>query len=354
MRGSHPERAIEQAIVQGGVVREGERIVVACSGGPDSVALAAALHAIAAPLHLTLSLAHVNHGARASAWQDECVVLRVAADLGLPLDVVALDMGVDAANEAAMRTARYAALARIARKRGGSAVATAHHAEDQSETVLLALFRGTGPDGLGGMEARRSLEEGIDLIRPLLRIGSEALRYYCHASGLPYAIDPTNEDATLHRNAVREALQALRPTFPGLDQAVARAAELVSSERARSPRVQLRHRVREVLREQGQLADVDFEHVEAAVRTLERGGTGRFLMKAGVTLRIEPSGPAVEEGGPHGEVRAGARSVVEAAKRRKRSAAPGGAKGAPPFEEGDGTQGAPGRAQRARSFRKEP
>ena len=163
------------------------------------------------------------------------------------------------------------------------------------ETVLLALFRGTGPDGLGGMETRRPIEDGIDLIRPLLRVGSEDLRYYCHVSGLPYAIDPTNEDAALRRNAVREALQALRPSFPGLDEAVARAAELVSSERAGSPRAELRHRVREALREQGQLADVDFEHVEAAVRTMENGGTGRFLMKAGVALRIERSGPAVEK-----------------------------------------------------------
>jgi tRNA(Ile)-lysidine synthase len=293
MRGSHPERAIEQAIAQGGVVREGERIVVACSGGPDSVALVAALHALASPMRLALSIAHVNHGVRASAYQDECVVMRVAANFALPLDVVALQLGEK--DEAAMRSARYAALAQIARKRGAGAVATAHHAEDQSETVLLALFRGTGPDGLGGMETRRPIEDGIDLIRPLLRVGSEDLRYYCHVSGLPYAIDPTNEDAALRRNAVREALQALRPSFPGLDEAVARAAELVSSERAGSPRAELRHRVREALREQGQLADVDFEHVEAAVRTMENGGTGRFLMKAGVALRIERSGPAVEK-----------------------------------------------------------
>ncbi len=299
MRGAHPERAIEQAIAQGGIVREGERIVVACSGGPDSIALVAALHSLASPMRLTLSIAHVNHGVRASAWQDECVVLRVAANFSLPLDVAALQAPRDARrrlNEASMRAARYAALAQIARKRSVNVVATAHHAEDQSETVLLALFRGTGPDGLGGMEARRPLEGGIDLIRPLLRVGSEDLRCYCHASGLPYAVDPTNEDAALRRNAVREALQALRPAFPGLDEAVARAAELVSSEQAGSPRAELRRRVREALREQGQLADVDFEHVEAAVRTMENGGSGRFLMKAGIALRIEPGGPVVELG----------------------------------------------------------
>jgi tRNA(Ile)-lysidine synthase len=291
MRGAHPERALEQAIVQSGIVREGEHIVVACSGGPDSVALSAALHAVAPSMRLTLSIAHVNHGLRASAWQDECIALRLAADCELPFDVSALVASEK--HEAALREARYGALLDIARRRGADAVATAHHAEDQSETVLLALFRGAGPEGLGGIEPRRPFGEGIELIRPLLRVASGDLRYYCHVNGLPYAVDPTNRNPALRRNAVRAALEALRPAFPGLDEAVARAAALVAGELAGTPRAQLRRRVREALREQGELADVDFEHVEAAVRTLETGGTGRFHMKAGVTMRIERGGPAV-------------------------------------------------------------
>lgn len=291
MRGAHPERAIEQAIAQGGVIHAGERIVVACSGGPDSVALAAALHALAPSLRVSLSLAHVNHGLRESAWQDECVALRVAASCEVPIDVVALEPGTS--DEATLRDARYEALLGVARRRDASAVATAHHAEDQSETVLLALFRGAGPQGLRGIEPRRRLGPGVDLIRPALRVAGDDLRYYCHVNGLPYAVDPTNRDPALRRNAVRAALEALRPDFPGLDEAVARAAELVDAEGARAPRARLRRRVREVLAEQGELVDVDFEHVEAAVRTLEMGGSGRFHMKAGLTLRIEPGGPAV-------------------------------------------------------------
>ncbi len=284
MRGAHPERAVEQHVVQSGILRHRERVVVACSGGPDSVALAAILHAAASQLELDLSIAHVNHGLRASAWQDECVVLRVAASLELPLDVVALTGKRSA--EAELREARYAALAQIARQRGASAIATAHHAEDQTESVLLALFRGAGPEGLAGMPARRAVEPGVELVRPLLRVAAEDLRHYCHASALPYAVDPTNEDRALRRNAVREALAALRPAFPSLDEAVARAAELVASERAGAPRALLRRRVREALREQGGLRDVDFQHVEAAVRAMELGGSGRFLMKKGVTLHI--------------------------------------------------------------------
>lgn len=285
MRGAHPERSIEQHVLQSNVLARGERVVVACSGGPDSVALAGAIAAIAPQLELQLSIAHVHHGTRASAWQDECVAMRVAAALGAPLDVAALD-GSDA-TEASLRDARYAALAEIARGRGATAIATAHHAEDQTETVLLALFRGSGPDGLAGMPARRPLSAGIDLVRPFLRVGAEDLRYYCHVNGLPYAVDPTNENAAIRRNAVRRALAALRPAFPGLDEAVARSAEVVSAERAGSPRAALRRLVRSRLAEEAGLRDVDFEHVEAAVRAMESGRSGRFLMKKGVTLRIE-------------------------------------------------------------------
>jgi tRNA(Ile)-lysidine synthase len=276
---------MEQHVLRGDVLRAGERVVVACSGGPDSVALAAALAAIAQHLELRLSIAHVNHGVRTSAWQDECVAMRVAASLGLPLDIAAPKP--EGHDEATLRTVRYESLVEIARRRGASAVATAHHAEDQTETVLLALFRGSGPDGLGGMTARRELVPGVALVRPLLRIAAEDLRYYCHVSGLPYAIDPTNEDAALRRNAVREALASLRPAFPGLDEAVARAAELVASERAGTGRAALRRRVRDLLRDGANLSDVDFAHVEAAARTMELGGSGRFHMKKGVTLRIE-------------------------------------------------------------------
>ncbi len=267
------------------MVRSGERIAIACSGGPDSIALAGVLHALTKPMELTLTLAHVNHGVRATAWQDECVVLRVAATLGLPVKIVALD-GVRG-DEASLRDARYDALAAIARDADATTVVAAHHAEDQTETVLLALFRGGGPDGLAGMEPRRPLAEGVELVRPLLRVEPEELRDYCHREALPYAIDPTNADTSQRRNAVRQALEALRPQFPGLDGAVARAAQLVTDEQAGSRRAALRRRVREALQGDPGLRDVEFVHVEEAVRALERGGTGRFFMKEGVALTIE-------------------------------------------------------------------
>lgn len=284
MRGAHPERHVERTIELGGIVRRGDRVLIACSGGPDSVALAAALHAVAKRMQLDLRLAHVNHGTRASAGQDECVAAGVAAGLGLALDVVRL--ASQPPDEASLREARYAALLALAQRTACTAVATAHHAEDQSETVLLALFRGTGPAGIGGMRPRRQLASGIDLVRPLLRVPAGELRQYCHVEGLPYAIDPTNADAALRRNAVRQALDAVRPLFPGLDEAVARAAELAADERETAGRAGLRRLVRGRLASERELRDVDFVHVEAAVRALETGGSGTFHMKAGVRLEI--------------------------------------------------------------------
>lgn len=285
MRGAHPERSLEHAIEAGRVVRVGDRVLVACSGGPDSVALVGALHAVAQRMELTLAAAFINHGIRSSAWQDECVALALAARYEIPFDVVALQP--ESRSEQKLRDARYGALAELARRRKCGVIVTAHHAEDQSETVLLALLRGAGPSGLRGMRGRRPLEPGVDLARPLLAISSEMLRAYCHANALPYAVDPTNAEQALRRNAVREALASLRPVFPGLDRAVARAAELVAQEREAAPRAELRRAIRHRLAADQQLRDVDFSHVEAAVRAVEEGRTGTFYMKPGIALRIE-------------------------------------------------------------------
>lgn len=291
MRGSRPEAALEEAVASDGVLARSERLVVACSGGADSVALAALLAAVRDRMALTLRIAYVHHGTRESAWQDECVVLRTGAALGIPVNVLPLTLVRE--DEQSLREARYEALVRFASETESNAIATAHHAEDQSETVLMALFRGAGPDGLAGMPARRRLTDEITLVRPLLRVAAGDLRYYCHVQALPYAVDPGNADAEIRRNAVRQALTALRPLFPGLDRAVARAATLVGEERSGDLKSELRRRVRSAIDEQEGLRDVDFTHVEAVVRALERGGSGRFHMKPGVEIEIDRGSIAV-------------------------------------------------------------
>ncbi len=260
-------------------------MLVACSGGSDSVGLAALCSALSERRDLRLTLGHVNHGVRRSAWQDEAVVARISAALNVPLAVAALQP--EGTDEATLRDARYEALTGLALRAGASVVATGHTAEDQTETVLLALFRGSGAAGLTGMRSRRVLAGEIELARPLLPFPRAAVRAYVQHAGLPYAVDPTNADLGFRRNAVREALAALRPLFPGLDEAVSRAAALIAAERACAPEAALRDRVREVLNRQEALGGVTFGHIEAAVRALERGRSGRFAMGPRAEVAIE-------------------------------------------------------------------
>jgi len=224
MRGANPQAELELAVLRDEGLADGESIVIACSGGPDSVALAATMKAAVRKRGWHLCIAHVNHGRRRSSDQDEAVVLHVASALALPVKCVKL---ADAAHdEAALRDARYAALERIAGEFGAHTIATAHTAEDQTETVLLALFRGTGMKGLAGIAVRRQLRSGLSLCRPLLRCNHAQLRRYCEIAALPYALDPTNEDLDYRRNAVRSMRCAF--LFPG------------STARSREPRTRWR------------------------------------------------------------------------------------------------------------------
>ena len=261
MRGARPERALD-ALVRGAArFAPGARVLVACSGGPDSVALAALLDRLGRRAGWDVVLGHVNHGVRASASQDECVVLSVGARLGRRALVARPTVAGD--DEASLREARYTALARLAADVGAGAVATAHTAEDQTETVLLALFRGTGPTGLAGMPVRRPLAEGVELVRPLLRVTRAELATELRRSGLPYALDPTNAESRYRRNALRGPLAALRVEFPSLDRAVARCAAIVRDELEGTARATARRRLRAYLRAGGGLRDVPFERIEA-------------------------------------------------------------------------------------------
>ncbi len=252
-------------------------MLVATSGGPDSVVLAAVLDRIGRADGFEVVLGHVNHGTRPSAWQDECVVLALGARLDRPVRIAAVSVPDD---EASLRAARYDALAGLARAAGATAVATAHTAEDQTETVLLALFRGTGLDGLAGMPPRRPLVAGIDLIRPLLRIPRGDVSAELHRLALPAAVDPSNAELRYRRNALRARLADLRADFPDLDAAVARCAEIVRAERAGDDRAAARDDLRRRLRERDLLRDIPFERIEAALDAPH----ARVFLKPGVAV----------------------------------------------------------------------
>ncbi len=286
MRGARPRAALETLVAERVAARRDDVLVAAVSGGSDSVALASLLARCARRAGATLALAHVNHGLRGRAWQDEAVVLALGTTLGIR--AIARSLPPGRAAEARLRDERYATLAAIARELGARRVFTAHHAEDQTESVLLALFRGTGPDGLLGMASTRPLADGIVLERPLLGIEPAALRAYCGYQRLAYAVDGSNDDLAYRRNAVRSALVALRVSFPHLDAAVARCAQILRAEREETPRAALRQRLRlEVRAVTGDARDVSFERLDAAARALEEETPGRHFLRRGVEAIIE-------------------------------------------------------------------
>lgn len=199
--------------------------VVAASGGPDSTALAH-LTAAARP-DLRLTLAHVRHGLRDDR-ADVAAAQRLATVLGLPLEVT--EVTVEPAGEgveAAARRARYAALRAAAVAAGAGAVLVGHTAEDQAETLLLRIARGTGVGGLGGMDPIRPHGRDLQIIRPLLRVRRPDLRRFVAQQGLEVAEDPTNRDPTVRRAVVRhEILPLLQRVGADPVGALARLADL--------------------------------------------------------------------------------------------------------------------------------
>ena len=185
-------------------------VLVAASAGIDSTVLAHALHALGESLGLRLALAHVNHGLRgAESDADQAFVEALGAKLGVPVlcrRVAPQSLRAGRASRArptlqeAARRLRYAALDEMARDAGAERIATAHTLDDQAETVLLRLLRGTGPSGLGGIPERSP--DGR-IVRPLLGVSRRELERFAAARGLSWREDASNRDPAFARARLR-------------------------------------------------------------------------------------------------------------------------------------------------------
>jgi tRNA(Ile)-lysidine synthase len=217
------QQAVGRAV--GAMLPEDGLVLVACSGGADSVALASA---VAREPRLRCAVGHVDHGLRPESARE---AEGVRASLGVPFFVERLS-GLPRGRglEAGAREARYPALKRLAAQSGASVVATAHTRRDQAETVLLRLARGAGPGALGGVRARRALAPGIELVRPLLEIPRSATELFCRQHGLPFVNDPHNLDPARARAQVRLAWPVLGALNPRLEEALAGTARLLADE----------------------------------------------------------------------------------------------------------------------------
>ncbi|MEM8602152.1 MAG: tRNA lysidine(34) synthetase TilS, partial [Bacteroidota bacterium] len=188
------ERRAAAFIEAHGLLVPGQRVVVGLSGGVDSVVLTWTL----ATLGYEVIAVHVHHGQRAQSAMDDALFAKALADeLGLAFNHIRLHMSPSAANlEAQMRAARYQDLHAEARRRCAEVVAVGHHRDDQLETVLLNLLRGSGLRGLAGMRPSRTMQPGSDirLVRPLLGIPRADLVAHAEARGWTWREDPTNAD----------------------------------------------------------------------------------------------------------------------------------------------------------------
>jgi tRNA(Ile)-lysidine synthase len=222
----------------------GERVLVAVSGGADSTALLLALEELKGKglLGVELKAAHLDHGLRGEEGAgDARWVERVAREHGFECVVGRASVSERAREarenlEQAARRARYEFLAGAAREWGARAVLAAHTLDDQAETVLLRLLRGSGAEGLGGMVAERTLEEGGDvyLRRPLLTWARRAdTEGYCRERGVEFRADEMNRDERFARVRVRHKLLPLLESFnPRAAEALARTASLLREDSA--------------------------------------------------------------------------------------------------------------------------
>ncbi len=208
--------------------KRGETVLVGFSGGPDSVCLLHFLHYLAGKKHFDLAAVHVHHGLRGAAADADARFCRdVCKQWDIPFllykkNVRALAKKLDLSTEHAARKARYEAFAQAAKKTGACKIALGHHLDDQAETVLLNLLRGTRAEGLCGIPVRRMLNKTTEIVRPLLCITRAEVEEYLKENDLCCVTDQTNFDEVYTRNWIRrELLPMLEKKQPKIRQHLA-------------------------------------------------------------------------------------------------------------------------------------
>lgn len=189
-------------------------VLVGLSGGADSVCLLHFLHYLAKEQHFALAAVHINHHLRPTALRDQhfCETLCKNLDIDLfteDVDAAKTAREQDLSPEHGARKARYEAYKKVARRWGATKLALGHHLDDQAETFLLNLLRGTKAKGLSGIPVRRALTPKVEIVRPLLCITRAEAEDYLAQNGLAYVTDETNFDDAFTRNWVRKELLPL-------------------------------------------------------------------------------------------------------------------------------------------------
>jgi len=199
------ENKVKKYIKENGLIREGDKVLVALSGGPDSVCLLNILYNLKDDLKISLGVAHINHMLRGEdADKDEKYVKRVCEKIGIPcyikrVDVNAYSSENKMSSEMAGRKVRYDFFEEILKKYKYNKIATAHNANDQAETIIFRLIRGSGLEGLGGIKNFRDEK----IIRPILCLSRFEVEQYINEKKIEPRIDKSNFEKTYNRNKIR-------------------------------------------------------------------------------------------------------------------------------------------------------
>jgi len=320
------QEKVRATIQRFGLCYAGDRLLVAVSGGPDSVALLRLLIDLRQELDLHLEVGHLQHGIRGDAAREDArFTAKLAENFGLPfhlknVSVPEIKSAAGTGNlEALARDERYRFFAELVRDRGLNKVATAHTQNDQAETVLMWFLRGSGITGLGAMAPLHHMKSaGLDLlvIRPLLETSKAELLEYLSETGQGFQLDHTNQDPRLLRNWIRlELLPKIRERVDGrLSERLGQLAELMRDEdrlladlvldmlqKVRDgndvrrdlllaqPAAMQRRLLRLWITERrGNLRGVDFVHIEELRRLIDQGPPhGRLALPGGWELARE-------------------------------------------------------------------
>ncbi len=230
------EERVHRTIQALDLLNPGDRIVVAVSGGPDSVALLGCLVALSARWNWELSIGHVNHGLRgAESDEDVDFVKTLGKHFDLPVSIQDVRLKKQDAKllkqsfQAYAREVRYHALDKILQERGATKIATAHTADDQAETVLMWMLRGSGTGGLSGIPPKR----GERIVRPFLTIPRSDIETYLGQQQLSYRIDSSNSQPVYLRNRLRlDMMPHLKEYSPGIVNVLSRQAEIIRDDHA--------------------------------------------------------------------------------------------------------------------------
>ncbi len=261
-------------------------ILVGVSGGADSLALMLGLHLLGYPL----VIAHLDHAIRPDSAADAVFVRNLAASFDLPFEMQRMDVHQAAKEnhqslEESARHARYQFLFACARLHHAQAVAVAHHADDQVETVLMHLLRGAGLSGLSGMAYRRVLpvwDEEIPLVRPLLGHWRRDIEVFVAGHGLEPRQDQTNQDTTFYRNRLRhDLIPDLAAYNPRIRQTLWRMADVLRVDDACLSRMAQKAWERCLLSSRGDCLQMDAKIMLSLDHALQR----RLIRRAASYLR---------------------------------------------------------------------